>query len=269
MAKVLYANRWYEELAPNGVYESVYEAMIKANATYLWPRFYPVHFKANVYAQTEGVKADFVLVERDYSEWWVVEVEKENHSLENHILPQTRKLRDAAYGDAEAEQLCEKCSDLDITKVKAMLKDQQPGILVVVNKPKPDWIKPLSTVGAMLAIFEMFKADNNEHLFRVNGEHPVGSAEVISICRFDELMNRWLIVENPIALRVPNQSKIVIEFEGHSTEWTRYDVSGKVWLYTESGPNPLSDRFHYELTRRGDGQLAFRRAGRPRKKTTS
>jgi hypothetical protein len=32
MAKILLENKWYEEIAPTGQYESVYEAMIKAQA---------------------------------------------------------------------------------------------------------------------------------------------------------------------------------------------------------------------------------------------
>jgi hypothetical protein len=266
MAKVLFENRWYEEVAPTGVYESVYEAMVKAHAIYLWPRFHAVHFKANVYAGMAGVKADFVLVERNYSEWWVVEVEMEHHSLEGHVLPQTRKLGEAAYGDSEAEKLCEMCPALDLAKVKAMFRDHPPRVLVVVNKPRPDWVKPLANVDAMVAVFEIFRSDQDQHLFRVNGDHPVGTAELVSVCRFDELMNRWLLVENPISLRTPGQKKIMIEFNGHTTEWTRYAAAGKVWLYTESGPNPLPDRFDYELTRRGDGQLAFQQVTRSRKR---
>lgn len=257
MAKVLFDNKWYEELSPSGVYEAVYEGMVKAHATELWPRFHAVHFKANVYAGDAGVKADFALVEKSYTEWWVVEVEMAHHQLKSHILPQTRKLAEAKYGDAEAEQLCKDCPKLDRAKVKAMIKEHQPRVLVVVNKPRPEWIKPLAKFNAMLAVFEIFQSDDNEHLFRVNGEHPVGPAEVISVCKFDDLMNRWLLVESPAALRVPHQGKITIIFNDHVTEWMRWAASKKVWLYT-SGPNPLPEPYDYELTRRGDGQFMFR-----------
>lgn len=257
MAKVLVGNKWYEEIAPSGVYESVYEAMVKAHAAQLWPRFHPVHFKANVYAGADGVRADLVLIERNYSEWWVVEVEMAHHPFESHVLPQTRKLAIANYGVEEAEKLCAACSKLELPKVKAMIKEYQPRVLVVVNKPRPEWVNRLAEFEAMLAVFEIFKSDDEQHLFRVNGEHPIGTAEIISVCRFDELMNRWLVVENPISLRVPHQGTMTIEFDGHTTVWARFEVSGKVWLHTPNGPNPLSDKYDYELVRRGDGQFAF------------
>src|SRR5947209_14633077 len=138
-----------------------------------------------------------------------------------------------------------------------MIKEHQPRVLVVVNKPRPDWIKPLAKFDAMVAVFEIFKSDDDQHMFRVNGEHPVGTSEVVSLCRFDELMNRWLLVESPISLRVPNQGTLGIEFNGHTTVWTRHGVAGKVWLHTPHGPNPLPENFDYELVRRGDGRFAF------------
>ena len=258
MAKVLFENNWYEEISPTGVYETVYEGMVKAHAPNLWPRFQGVHFKANVYAGAEGVAADFALVERNYTEWWIVEVELAHHSFENHVLPQTRKLAEAKYGEDEAVKLCEACPKLDLSKVKSMLKEHQPRVLVVVNKPRLDWIKPLAKHEAALAVFEIFQSDDNKRLFRVNGEHPIGPAEVISICRFDNFMRRWLLVETPAGLRVPHGHKITIVFNDHITEWERCADSGKVWLYPPNGPNPLSDKFDYELIRRGDAQFMFR-----------
>jgi hypothetical protein len=260
MAKVLFNDRWYEEVAPAGVYESFYEATVKTHAQQLWPRFHPVHFKASVYAGADGVKADMALIEKNYSEWWVVEIEMAQHSFESHVLPQTRKLAGASYGPDLATKLCDGCPRLDAAKVQVMVKEIHPRVLVVVNKPRPHWAKELKKIDALLAVFEMFKSDDdNEYMFRVNGEHPVGAAQLLSVCRFDDLMNRWLVVEDPIALRVSGQTHLTIEFEGHATEWVRKKMGSKVWLYTPHGPNPLPDRFDYELVRRGDGQLAFER----------
>ena len=86
-----------------------------------------------------------------------------------------------------------------------MVRDLQPRVLVVVNKPRPDWVKPLAKYGATLAVFEIFQSEDNKRLFRVNGEHPAGPAEVISVCRIDELMRRWLVVETPAGLNVSSR----------------------------------------------------------------
>jgi hypothetical protein len=231
---------------------------VKAHAPNLWPRFHGVHFKSNVYAGVEGATPDFALVEHNYSEWWIVEVELAHHSFESVVLPQVRKLAEATYGDEEAEKLHRACAKLDLAKVKSMLKEHQPRVLVVVNKPKLEWIKPLANFDAVLAVFEVFQSDDGKRLFRVNGEHPIGPAEIISICRPDDLMRRWLRVETPAGLRVPHGHKLFIVFKDHITEWDRVADSGKVWLYPPNGPNPLSEKFDYELVRRGDGQLMFR-----------
>lgn len=258
MAKVLLNNKWYEELSPTGVYETAYETMVKAHAQHLWPRFHPVKFKTTVYAGTESAKADFALIERGYTEWWIVEVEMEHHLLNNHVLPQIRTLANAAYGDEEAKKLCDGCHGLNLDRVKTMLKANQPRVLVVVNKPRPDWIKSLAKYEAKLAIFEVFRSANSEYLFRINGEHPIGPSEVISNCAFDSFMSRCLLVESPGGLGVQPQGKISIVYEDHITEWERLDTGGKVWLIAP-GPNPLPEGFDFELIRRGDGHFMFRK----------
>jgi hypothetical protein len=257
MAKILFQNRWFEELAPTSVYESVFEGIVKAHALSLWPRFHAVRFKAAVYAENTAAKPDFALVEHGYREWWVVEVEMEHHSLDGHVLPQIRTLAEASYGKDEATKLCESCPDLDVGKVTDMMKGRQPRVLVVVNKPRPEWIKPLAKHDASLAVFEVFRSDRNEYLFRVNGEHPIGPSEVVSLCRFDSLITRWLVVDSPAGLGVSPQGKVQIIYHDHLTEWQRIDVSDKVWLLS-LGPNPLSEDYDYEILRRGDGQFMFR-----------
>ena len=257
MAKVLIGNKWYNEVAPTGIYETYYEAMVKTQAKKMWPRFHPVPFKANVYAGLPpGVKADLALVEKSYVEWWVVEVEMDYHPFESHVLPQTRKLANAKYGDDEAAKLCDSCSDLDPAKTKKMVKEFQPKVLVVVNKSKPEWAKRLAEFDAKVVVFEMFTAGNDDFVYRVNGEHPVGKCELISTCRPNRLMNRWLVVESPISLAAIRDKEFSIEFNGGTTTWKRFEQDNELYLFTE-GPYPLPDNKDFQLVRRGDGQLAF------------
>jgi hypothetical protein len=216
-----------------------------------------VPFKASVYAGLPpGVKADLALVEKSYAEWWVVEVEMDHHSLESHVLPQTRKLAIAKYGDDEAAKLCEGCAELDSAKTRKLVKECQPKVLVVVNKPKPDWAKKLAEFEAKLVVFEMFNAGDDDFIYRVNGDHPVGKCDLISACRPSPLMNRWLMVQSPISFAAIKEKQFSIEFDGGTTTWKRFDQDNQVYLFTE-GPYPLPDNKDFQLIRRGDGQLAF------------
>jgi hypothetical protein len=260
MAKILFDERWYDEIAPTGMYESVYETMIKRHARHLWPRFHPVHFKANLHAGLDGrVKADFALVERSYLEWWVVEVEMEQHSLESHVLPQTRKLANAAYGDDVAVKLCDACNHLNLAKTKALIQSGQPGVLVVVNKARPDWAKRLAEFGAKVAVFEMFKDGKDGLLFRINGEHPIGRYDSISICHFDPLMRRLLVLETHTCFAAASETLFRIEYEGRSSDWRLVKANEQAWLEPVNGPNPLPDDYTYELIRHGDSRLSFER----------
>ena len=48
------------------------------------------YFKANIFASSEygNKQADLVFINRDYTDWVVVEVELSHHSLNSHVFPQ-------------------------------------------------------------------------------------------------------------------------------------------------------------------------------------
>lgn len=112
-------------------------------------------------------------------------------------------------GDDEAAKLCEGCTDLDLVKTKKkMVKEFQPKVLEMVNKPKPDRAIKLAEFDGKIVVFEMFTA--GDFVYRVNGDHPVGKSELISTFRYSPLMNRWLVVESPISLGV-KETEFAIE----------------------------------------------------------
>jgi hypothetical protein len=260
MAKVLFNGRWFDELDPDGYHEIVYENLIKHYAYQLWPRFHIANFKYAVTASDGSVKkADFALVEQDYSEWWVVEVERKSHAINAHVVPQVRAFTEARYGDPEAEVLYQANKTLKLARLKKLLRDMPPRVLVIVNKPRPTWKQSLDKHGALLAVFELFRSDDDTWLFRIDGDHPLGNAQIIANCQHTDFLPRWLLVLNPINLRVANKAAVRIEYKGHITVWTRDDQGGAVYLTTKDGPCPLTEFGDYELLHTGNGRYLLRK----------
>jgi hypothetical protein len=257
MAKLLVSGRWYEEVGPTSLYEADLERIIVDQAPVLYPQFHAVSFKCTVYSEEDAAQADLALIERAYKEWWVVEVEKPNHSLDGHVLPQVRTLSRAVYGPTEAAVICSQCKCLEHTRVADMMKGKQPRVLVIVNARVPHWIEPLKKYDAMVATIEIFRSDRNEHIFRINGEAPCPRQEVISTCYLDRAIPRFVLVEAPSALGVEPKGKVMIRVDDCATQWIRVDAQDRVWL-TSVGPNPLSPGVKYDIVKGDDGALSFR-----------
>jgi hypothetical protein len=257
MARILVNGDWYEQVAPTAFYESEFEAVLLNQAPTLYPEFFSTEFKTLVTnEQGDSAKADLALIDRQYREWWVVEVEMGHHSLDGHVLPQVRTLATGVYGRAHAEYLAARSKQLDVESVHTLMKGRQPRVLVVVNTPKPEWVDALARYDALLAVFELFRSSLDKHVYRVNGQHPSSSPDVVSDFYCDLLLPNFAVVAAPAALGVPPKGSVTIRFGSGVTDWERVDAQDKVWLASR-GPMPLQRNERYEIVRQ-DGELVVR-----------
>lgn len=257
MARILFNRDFFEELAPGSMLEMDFEAIVVGKGELIFPDFRVIPFKTPVFSDDDCAMADLALVEKSYREWWVVEVETGNHSLNGHVLPQVRTLAGASYGENEGRVLCDACPDLEAKSVFDMLKGEQPRVLVVVDTDRKEWIQPLKRYDAELLVLEKFRSDRNDYAFRIDGYLPSVPSSMVSECYFDSLVPRFLVVHSPALLHVPSQERIRIAYGTYITEWQRIDCQDKVWL-APSGQNPLSRNERYYIIRNKDGSLEFR-----------
>ena len=225
------------------------------------PQIYPgclaVPFKKTVSSEDASARADLALIQRDYLGWWVVEIERGVHSLNHHVLPQVRTLVNAAYGRSEATYLASKHPDLDESRVFDMLRGEQPAVLVVVDRPCDAWEPPLKELGALLAIFQIFRSDRGRQMVRLNGDHPFASEDVSSLCVPDGTLANLLRVQKPALLPEPALGqRIAIRFQEQLTFWRRIGTADTVYL-SPLGRLDLEPRKRYELAAQ-DGMLVLR-----------
>lgn len=257
MARMLFGNEWFEQIAPNALYETEYERIILQQASLLFPYHYAVPFKKTVVSKDRAAKPDLVLIEKRFRGWWVVEVEMADHSLEGHVLPQATTLSKAHYGEAEADYICDKASYLDVRSVHDMVKGRPPNVLVIVNSAaRVDWIPSLDRYNIKLAFFEIFRSERSQYVFRVNGFQPSVPSDIVSYCRFDPILPNFLVVDSPAGLEVKEDTTVEIRHNDCMTEWKRVDSADRVWLIPV-GSNPLQVRHEFKLVRHEDGTLVI------------
>ena len=261
MARILYNDEWFEEIASQGHYEAEFEDVLVQESQRLFPDYRLVEFKTPVFSESDADSraADFALIHKSYRGWWVVEVELGHHSFEGHVLPQVRTLARAKYGAAEAGYLCDREPVLDPDKVVEMLKGEQPNVLVIVNAPVLDWVPHLRPFGARVVICQIFRNRLNKYVLRLNGEYPSERDEVVTACECEPLLHRLLAIHAPTQLPVQRGERILLYHGGTASEWERVDTGGKIFLHALRG-HDLQPGTPYEIVRHGDGRLAIRTA---------
>lgn len=255
MIRLLLNNEFFYELSVTSLYESEVENILSQQAEQLFPGFHLVRFKKSVNSDQGSARADFALIDKEYQKWWVVEVEMGNHSLENHVVPQVNILTRAVYGEEEIEYLMKQSKSLNKKALERLLTNHIPRVLVVANQLRPDWISTLKTVSVDLIAFEIFRADNNKHAFRIVGDLPTISEVFISNCRFLPYYPNFLYVESPESLLSMNLTRAKIILYGHYSIWDIKTIKNAVYLIPLSA-NPLDQGLTYELTK-GENNTLF------------
>jgi hypothetical protein len=258
MAKLLVGSDWYEALDGAALYEREFERVLLQKTPCLFPGYVAVPFKKTVYSDFDAARPDYALVEVRYRDWWVVEVEMGHHSLEGHVLPQVAVLARAHYGDEEAAYLARKSIELDAGKLIDLMKGQLPRVLVVVNQAHPEWCRPLRAYSAELAVFEAFRSDKNQQIYRFDGFSPPPKGQILSSCRADPLVLGFLRVDSPAALGIKRNESLTIRLEGKLSQWQRLDSENTVWLVPRSRVE-IDPTTPYDLIRLDDGSLELRR----------
>lgn len=258
MARILFDGKWFEQVEPSTFSEIELEDRVILHAPSVYPDYFVLPFKQTVESEYGKAIPDLVFISRNYKEWKIVEIEMGYHSFSSHVEPQVHKLSLAAYKDREANYLCKSNPSLDYKKTKDLLFNVEPQVLVIVNQPKEDWIKPLAKYGAILAIFELFRSEDDIEIFRVNGEYPTQIVDSVSQCAFHPITPRFLEVQAPGNLNLPRRGRIKLRYNNCITEWERVDAEGRVWL-SPVGRNPLNSRYCYEIFKQSDTSLVLRR----------
>ena len=244
MAKILHDGEWYDQISTEALYEEEYERLLHTHSELLFPNYKLVYFKRTVESENGTAKADFALIDRKYRDWWVVEAELRHHPFEGHVRPQVEILSQAVYGEEVARYLVEKDPTLDLGRMFSMVRGQQPRVMVIVNSPAAAWAQELRRYDAIVTVLEVFRSRHNSHLYRLNGEYPLESSTVSSMCRVE--LARFLRVLSPGILPIRHNERMSIYFKDGITDWCRLDTTDRVYLYT-SKPVSLNQKASYEL----------------------
>lgn len=255
--RLLLDGEWFEPVSSAGMYEHDFEVMLCQQAGMLFPEYHLAPFKIGVETQYERRIPDLALIDRQYRHWWVVEVELAHHSLNGHVLPQLEVFAQGQYGAEHEQYLLQNAPGLSAGSLRELLKNSQPGVLVLVNRDVPEWVEPVNRLGGQVMVVQVFRSDRNRHILRVDGETPAAlSSEVVSVCRPDPLLPSFLQVDSPASLGIALGERVPIFLDGELTEWERLDSANQVWL-TPVRNSPFHGGREIRILRSKDGRLYF------------
>lgn len=254
MSRAFYLGHWFKRVSPHGTNESEFENLLVCNPALIHPKAWLVPFKKTVYSQEASARADLALIDKDYQEWFVVEVETSHHSLLGHVLPQARALRDAIYGEEIADYLLKGNDFLDGRKLSTLVRTTSPRVVVIADASREDWRLTLAGADITLITIETFRSDMDRHLFVVHGSVPRFVPNVLARCFYNSMLPRTLELDSAANVPCSNGEQLDVLVNGSYVVFVRLDTASKSFLRS-TGPIDLRQGKRYVLIRNSSGDL--------------
>ena len=108
--KLFLNNTVYEQVSPKAHSEAEFTNALLTKRFELFPEFHVCRFEVLVEAPYVNKKPDLAIIDKKYTNWWVVEVELNHHPLKNHVLPQVSAFAEGNYNQKHADYIMRFCS---------------------------------------------------------------------------------------------------------------------------------------------------------------
>ncbi|MDP8208120.1 MAG: hypothetical protein P9L92_15755 [Candidatus Electryonea clarkiae] len=254
---------WYHELSQIASYqESDFERTIKQQVEHVFPDYITISYKKTIYADGKEPRIpDLAMINKNYDDWWIVEVELSNHTI-NHVISQVDVFANGNYNsELDAKYILERIEveqkpPLEYDKLKDLIKNKMPQILVIVDEPKTDWINELSKYNTIMMEFQTYKNTNGHEAYRISGEHPEVFIDE-SHCRYAKGMNNLLEILNPTMLDSILDDDIRVTYNGKTIICGMIDFDRSKFLRI-NGINPIIQNKTYVLYKDTQGNFILK-----------
>ena len=169
--KVYSISEVFHEIGQASLYEETYEGMVFRFRETIFPDHWCFDFKDELRTPREtNVKADLLLIDREYQEWVLVEVELARHSWSGHVKGQIERLELAEIAYSSIERLCDREPTLDRARLRYLVRDELQRILVVCNDA-PRWRDQFSQISAELLVARPYRNISHHLLLQTERDY--------------------------------------------------------------------------------------------------
>lgn len=256
-SRLLLMGDWFEKFEPGTYIEDTLEKTVIARSNDVFPEYFTLPLRKTIEYNGEFKQPDLCLIKRDYSRWYVIEIELAKKPFEGHTESQINVFSNGRYNaDEISSYLYKKDSSLNVPLLKKLIRKELPGVLILVDE-YPDWAKKATQYQRTgILVFGMYDHPDGIEAYRVDGEYPI--VEIArSRCKFPKFPANTLIISSPVILDVLDGEEIIVLDEGRKTKWERID-DGKTTYLIPKGQNPLNVNKKYFLIKSELGDYYFK-----------
>lgn len=249
---------------PDAPSEDAFERAVITAMSCMYSNCHCFPFRGTFRHERRNFQPDLALVARDWSHWFILEVELISHSLEYHVLPQVRAFR---YGDPKSDCVKPLAAALGIQapQARTLLHVVPRSVVVVANKNDPLWRTSLHAHQIQFMTVSVFEAANGKHAIAVDGSLVVTKEHLA----FGAYSRTDGSVRVPLATSIPLGQVQIEDPSGASSTWTVTAGQDVKWLAKDIGTPTFVHGETLQIIRTFDGRLMMRRLEAPTKQVAT
>jgi len=203
-------------------------------------------------------RPDLALVARDYSHWFVVEVELLSHSLEGHVLPQVRALR---FGEPQEDCATVLARELTLhtSQAQTLVRAVPRSTIVVANGQSRDWQVALRALDVGYLSVSAFMSADGREAFEISG----ALAPVTESIGFGVFVSADGALRMARSVRLPDGAVQIEAEHGSVGLWTVRRDARFAWISKDQGQPTLPNDARVQLLRTASGRILLRRTDDP------
>lgn len=246
---------------PDVPMEAEFELMVVKALTCLYKEYQCFRFTGGFAYEDDCFRPDLALVAKDFSHWFVIEVELVSHSLEQHVLPQVRAFR---YGEPllDCSVILARELGLDIGRAKSLVEFLPRSVVVIANKHHDLWESKLQALAIQYLTVSSYHTSAGLEAIELSGQLNV-LKENLGFGTYSSIDRSIRFTANT---RLPDGQVQITDPTGNSGAWNVVRESGITWVTKELGTPDIEDQSFLQLIRSHDGRLVLKKpvSGRSR-----
>jgi hypothetical protein len=247
------ADNLYQRWDADATSETQLEYIVAKAMSCVYPQYNCIVFGGGFGLDGRVSRPDLALIAKDYSHWFVVEVELITHSLTGHVLPQVRAFR---YGEPlpDCETILARETGLSLGQIQTFLKAVPRSVAVIANKRNRDWEIALGSLEVQMLTVTVYRSPAGVEAVEIDGQLEV-LQEHLGYGVFSAV-DRTL--RFPSSVKLPEGEIMISDGEGGSGMWLVRREGSFAWVTKDAGVPDLPNGIHVQLIRAYGGRISMR-----------
>lgn len=238
---------------PDAPLEIEIEAAAVKALSCMYPNHRCVVFTGSFEHEGRVHQPDLALVARDFSHWFVIEIELLSHSFYGHVLPQVTAFR---YGTplSDCSMILQRELGIDLGRAETLVRYVPRSVVVIANRRDYEWETSLAAHYIQFASVSTYKTATGQEAVEFDGSLQVTAQNL----GFGSYSATDRALRFPATVALPNGIVQLHDADGAVGTWQVTRDDRVAWIVKEIGTPSIMDGDSVQLVLTYDGRIALK-----------